>query len=64
MTVSIPQAFAQKGLVNIGITALAEADKVHPQLIEHCNRMDEVFVMSDFNIDTLKKSMFKLQDER
>ena len=64
MTVSIPQAFAQKGLVNIGITALAEVDKVHPQLIEHCNRMDEVFVMSDFNIDSLKRSMFKLQDER
>ena len=64
MTVSIPMAFVQRGLINIGITALAEVDKVHPQLIQHCNRMDEVYVMSDFNIDTLKRSMFKLQDER
>lgn len=64
MTVSIPMAFVQRGLINIGITALAEVDKVHPQLIQHCNRMDEVYVMSDFNIDTLKHSMFKLQDER
>lgn len=64
MTVSIPMAFLQKGLVNIGITALAEVDKIHPQLIEHCNRMDEVFVMSDFNIDSLKRSVYKLQDER
>jgi hypothetical protein len=33
MTVSIPMAFVQRGLINIGITALAEVDKVHPQLI-------------------------------
>lgn len=64
MIVSIPHAFIQKGLINIGITALAEVDKVHPQLIEYCNRMDEVLVMSDFNIDTLKRSSFKLQDGR
>jgi len=64
MIVSIPHAFIQKGLINIGITALAEVDKVHPQLIEYCNRMDEVLVMSDFNIETLKRSVFKLQDGR
>lgn len=64
MTVSIPMAFMQKGLVNIGITALAQVDKLHPQLIEHCNRMDEVFVMSDFNIDSLNSSVYKLQDGR
>lgn len=64
MTVSIPMAFLQKGLVNIGITALAQVDKIHPQLIEHCNRMDEVFVMSEFNTQTLKRSMYRLQDTR
>ncbi len=64
MIVSIPMAFAQKGLINIGITALAEVDKVHPQLIEHCNRMDEVYVMSDFNIETIKNSTFRMQDNR
>lgn len=63
LTVSIPQAFAQKGLVNIGMTALVQTDKAHPILIQHCNRMDEVFVMSQFNVETLKHSMFKLQDQ-
>lgn len=62
VTVSVPQSFVQKGLINIGVTALAQVDKVHPQLIQHCNRMDEVCVMSEFNIDTIKRSMFKLQD--
>ena len=64
MTVSVPQAFLQKGLINIGITALAEVDKVHPQLIEHCNRMDEIIVMSQFNIDSLNRSIFRLADNR
>ncbi len=64
ITVAVPQAFLQKGLTNIGITALGEVDKIHPQLIEYCNRMDEVLVMSDYNIETLKRSMYKLKDER
>lgn len=61
LTVSVPQAFAQKGLYNIGVTALAEADKVHPNLIQHCNRMDEVWVMSEYNVNTLKNSVFVLR---
>jgi hypothetical protein len=54
MTVSVPQAFLQKGLINIGITALIEANRVHPILIQHCNRMDQVFMMSEFNINCLR----------
>jgi len=42
-------AFMQRGLVNIGVTALAEVDKVHPQLIQACNKMDQVLIMSQFN---------------
>lgn len=62
ITVSIPMAFMQRGLVNIGVTALAEVDKVHPQLIQACNKMDQVLIMSQFNQDALKNSMFKLPD--
>lgn len=64
ITVSIPMSFIQKGLINIGITALAQCDKVHPQLIINCNRMDEVIVMSDFNINSLKESVYRTQDNQ
>lgn len=62
INVCVPQAFIQKGLVNIGVTALAEVDKVHPQLIQHCNRMDEVWVMSEYNVETLKASQYNIPD--
>lgn len=61
MTVSIPQTFLKKGIRNIGITALAQTDKVHPNLITKCNQMDEVWVMSQFNIDSLKISKFLIK---
>lgn len=64
MTVSVPMAFVQKGLINIGITALAQGDKIHPQLIANCNRMDEVIVMSDFNINSLRESVYRTQDNQ
>lgn len=62
MMVSVPQAFIQKGLFNIGITALVQVDRVHPQLIQHCNRMDQVWVMSDYNINSLNSSIYNTQD--
>lgn len=56
--VSVPKAFIQKGLVNIGVTALSQADILHPSLIDYCNTMDEICVMSNFNVQTLKNSTY------
>lgn len=64
ITVSIPQAFINKGVYNIGVTAIAQADKVHPVLIQHCNRMNQVWVMSQYNIQSIKSSIFKLADNK
>lgn len=40
---------------NIGITML-EADRLTPQWVNHCNRLDEVWVPSRFNYETFTKS--------
>lgn len=64
MTVSVPQSFLKKGLFNIGITALAQTDKVHPNLIQKCNQMDEVWVMSQYNVETINVSRFTLKDNQ
>lgn len=60
--VSTPMTFIAKGIYNIGVTALFEADKIHPNLVNYLNLVDEVWVMSQYNIDCIKNSSYSTQD--
>ena len=56
--ISAAQAFQCKGLYNIGITAVTQSIPSHPSIIQGCNRMDLVIVMSQFNKTVLELSKF------
>jgi glycosyltransferase involved in cell wall biosynthesis len=43
--------------VNIGFTALVETDRISNEYIHVMNKMSEIVVLSDFNIDVIKNSI-------
>lgn len=63
INVSIPSGFIQKGTHNIGITALAQVNKIHHSLIQHCNRMDQIWVMTDYNVNSINNSIFNYEGQ-
>ncbi len=64
--VGIPNSFAKLrlGQINIGVTALAQSTIVNPNLLNHMAGLDKVFVMSEFNLQTINRTIqsYKIQN--
>jgi len=51
--------FKSMAPINIGLTALVETDRVSVEYINAINSMTEVIVLSEFNLDVIKNSIYE-----
>jgi ADP-heptose:LPS heptosyltransferase/glycosyltransferase involved in cell wall biosynthesis len=62
--VTIPNEFEKQGVLNIGVTAGIETDRVSHVWVEKCNEMDLVVVPSEHSKKTLVDSTFQWQNQQ
>jgi glycosyltransferase involved in cell wall biosynthesis len=64
MQVTIPNEFARRAQVNIGITAGIEVDRCTLEWIRKCNEMDLIVVPSSFSAAVISQTVYELHNNR
>lgn len=62
--ITVPNEFQPIGVFNVGVTAGIEATIVDSSWVQGCNRMDLVLTSSKHSVDSFKKSVFEVKNEK
>ena len=64
LQVTVPTEWENHATYNIGVTAGIETDKISPEWVEACNRVDKVIVVSEHSKASMVNPIYPFKDEQ